>query len=444
MTIFKKINILPVVLLHFALFTFVNNVDASQLPHFLGTEKKFRSYVYNPNEVYRYLGHYTYQGFIEFGKDEKISTITMGDPSLWLFEHLSNRLFLKPVGEGSSETNMTVITDKRIYHFELTAKEARSIDDQDLIFVAKFAYPDDKDKNILQFPRSLASDEPDLRDLSKYNFQYQYTGETSITPLKVFDNGEFTYFQFSHKSAEVPAIFSVDSQGYESLVNFRAAGDYIIVEKVAQQFTLRNGSDIVCVYNSGAINSGMRSEPSARRPPSVPNFAGSSTFSPQSRSPQNFAPPQDNGFFGAPRNEQSLSYPGAPTRSGPAFSSPQASFPQLGPRKSGVARRSRAQEQQNFNTGQPSQEFFRSTSNNVRGAENNEAFLEGLLGGEKTGVQTFSGRRAGGSGGQQPSAGQQINRAPVASGADQQAGGGANPFQPGSFEPPYPGAPPRF
>lgn len=231
--------------------------NASQLPRYLGSERKFRSYIYNPNEVYRYLGHYLFQGFIEFEKDENISTITMGDPSQWLFEHLGNRLFLKPVGEGNSQTNMTVITNKKIYHFELTAKEAKGIDDKDLIFVAKFAYPDDKDKNILQFPKAIKSDIPDLTNLNIYNFNYQYTGSPNIAPIKVFDNGEFTYFQFPRLNAEIPAIFGVDSSGFESIVNYRSAGDYIIVEKVGAQFTLRSGEDIVCVYNSSLFSNKM-------------------------------------------------------------------------------------------------------------------------------------------------------------------------------------------
>lgn len=250
-----KLSKLSVLVFLVATF-FVGNAYASQMPRYLGTEKKFRSFVYNPNEVYRYLGHYTYQGFVEFEADELIQTITMGDASLWLFEHLQNRLFLKPVGEDNSETNMTVITNKRIYHFELTAKEARGIDDKELIFVAKFSYPGDKDKNIVEFPKLPQSDVPDMRNLAEYNFSYQYTGEPAIAPIKVFDNGEFTYFQFPRKSAEIPAIFTVDSSGFESLVNFRSAGDYIIVERLAAQFTLRSGADIVCVYNSNMYVNG--------------------------------------------------------------------------------------------------------------------------------------------------------------------------------------------
>jgi type IV secretion system protein VirB9 len=244
----------------FLLLLFSSNALAAQFPHYLGSEKKFRSYIYNPNDVYRYAGHYTYQGFIEFEEGETIGTISMGNPSLWLFETLGNRLFLKPVGEDNSETNMTIISSKRVYHFELMAKEARGINDKDLIFVAKFVYPDEKDKNLVSFPKILPSDEPDMRDLSIYNFNYQYTGEPAIAPIKIFDNGEFTYFQFAKKNAEIPAIFSVDSEGFESLINFRAAGSYIIVEKVAPQFTLRNGDQIVCVYNMNLYINGKEKQ----------------------------------------------------------------------------------------------------------------------------------------------------------------------------------------
>lgn len=252
------------------------NVFAAQFPHYLGSEKKFRSYIYNPNDVYRYVGHYTYQGFIEFEEGETIGTISMGNPSLWLFETLGNRLFLKPVGEDNSETNMTVITNKHVYHFELMAKEAKGLTDKDLIFVAKFVYPDEKDKNLVEFPKTALSDEPDMRDLSLYNFNYQYAGEPSIAPVKIFDNGDFTYFQFPKKNAEIPAIFSVDSDGFESLINFRAAGNYIIVERVSPQFTLRNGDQIVCVYNMNLYING-KSKVIRKANSNITNFSGTAT-----------------------------------------------------------------------------------------------------------------------------------------------------------------------
>lgn len=252
--------ILTLVAVVFLGFAAGNSAQASQFPRYLGNEKKFRAYIYNPNDVYRYIGHYTYQGFIEFGENETISTISMGDTTLWLFEYLGNRLFLKPVAQNA-DTNMTVITNEKVYHFELTAKIATGIDDKDLIFVVKFIYPDEQDKNILQFPKKPESDEPDMRNLAIYNFNYEFAGEPEIAPVKVFDDGVFTYMQFPKNAPEIPAIFSVDSAGFEELVNFRVAGNYMVVERVSSQFTLRNGPSIICVYNNNRLKT-MQAESS--------------------------------------------------------------------------------------------------------------------------------------------------------------------------------------
>jgi type IV secretion system protein VirB9 len=280
-----------------------SNGRSAQLPRYLGSERKFRSYIYNPNELYRYFGHYTYQGFIEFSAGETISTISMGNPTLWLVETLDNRIFLKPVGEDNSETNMTVLTNKKVYHFELVAKEAKGLGDKDLIFVVKFSYPDDKDKNLVEFAKTPPSDEPDMRDLSSYNFNYQYTGEKTIAPSKVFDDGIFTYFQFNSRNSEVPAIYAVDSEGFESLINYRITGTYMVVEKVAPQYSLRNGSDIVCVYNMETYINGK-----IRR----------STLAPNDKNVQ----PAMQNFGDRGVSDINSSMMGAPQNSMPQFSAP--------------------------------------------------------------------------------------------------------------------------
>ena len=81
------------------------------------------------------------------------------------------------------------------------------------------------------------------------NFNYTFSGPERIAHVKVFDDGQFTYFEFSRKNSRLPAIFEVDSDGYEGLVNFRTVGDYIVVESLSSVYTLRNGTDTVCVFN---------------------------------------------------------------------------------------------------------------------------------------------------------------------------------------------------
>lgn len=271
---------------------FCTSANAVQLPRYLGKEKKFRIFIYNPNDVYRYVGNYNYQGFIEFQSNvstsaggaqlqnqqkEEITEVAIGNSDAWLWKISDgkNRLYLKPVADNAN-TNMTIRTSLgRIYNFELLARTATGIDDDNLIFAVKFVYPDDVDKNILQFPKAPQSDEPDMRNLSIYNFNYDFTGEPTIAPIKVFDNGEFTYMQFARKSSELPAIFAVDSEGFESLVNFRVAGDFMIVERVAAQFTLRNGNDIVCIYNNNLLRSGKPINHSVPSPAPPNNFSSS-------------------------------------------------------------------------------------------------------------------------------------------------------------------------
>lgn len=232
------------------LFVF-NSANSVQLPRTIGKEKRFRAYIYNQNEVYRYIGYYLSQTYIEFEEGEVVKTISMGDTTAWQTTVMENKLFLKPVG-SYPDTNMTVLTNKRTYYFELDAVDMASSIDDNVLFYVKFIYPEGDDKNIVLFnTASTRDDKPDLRDLGKYNFNYEFSGSPSIAPIKVFDDGEFTYIEFADKNAEIPAIFSVNSAGYENLVNFRVVENYIVIEQVNTQFTLRSSEDIVCIYNNG-------------------------------------------------------------------------------------------------------------------------------------------------------------------------------------------------
>ncbi len=214
----------------------------------LSVDKRIRTYTFNPNEIYSFTGHYGYQSSIEFSPEEKIGVVSLGDSLSWQVEPIGNRLFLKPV-EPDATTNMTVITDKRVYNFELYAEEAEGIRDEDLVFNAQFYYPDYESAAVRSFA-SNATKMPDIeKEPQKYHFNYTLTGPENIAPMRIFDDGEFTYFQFRDKNAEIPAIFVVDSRGSESLINYRVLGDYIVVEQVSSQFTLRYGDDVVCVYN---------------------------------------------------------------------------------------------------------------------------------------------------------------------------------------------------
>lgn len=228
-------------------------------------DHRVRTMVYQPDEVYKFLGHYGYQSSIEFAKDESILTISMGDSTAWMLNPSGNRLFLKPL-EQDATTNMTLITNKRVYLFELHARETADIDDKDMIFILRFIYNGVGGNDLGTYIDSVPV--PDLSEPGRYNFSYTISGDEDIAPVRIFDDGEFTYFEFRGTNTEVPAFFLVDKNGNESIVNYRTRGNYIVLERVAPKLTLRHGSSIVCVFNEAWLDPNAIFTPkSASAPP---------------------------------------------------------------------------------------------------------------------------------------------------------------------------------
>ncbi len=124
-----------------------------------------------------------------------------------------------------------------MYFFEMRAKEAMGIEDEDIAFVMKFLYPDEIISNsIKKAPISTALD---MKKIPLYNFQYKLSGAShEIEPLLVFDDGIFTYMKFRNKNAVIPAVFMVSPDDSEGLVNYRISGEYVVIERVSAQFTL--------------------------------------------------------------------------------------------------------------------------------------------------------------------------------------------------------------
>ncbi|WRC88529.1 TrbG/VirB9 family P-type conjugative transfer protein [Helicobacter pylori] len=70
----------------------------------------------------------------------------------------------------------------------------------------------------------------------------------SLMPEEIFNDKQFTYFKFDKKLAlsKFPVVYKV-VDGYDSPVNTRIVGDYIIAEDVSAKWTLRLGKDYLCI-----------------------------------------------------------------------------------------------------------------------------------------------------------------------------------------------------
>lgn len=218
-------------------------------------DRRLRTYSYGPDQVYIFRGHYKYQSRIDLDPKENIQNISIGDSTGWMISPVGNRIFLKPIQQDAT-TNMTIITDKRIYNFELYAEEAKDIRDEGLVWSASFIYNDGGDNSeggsfiqVNNPKKDLPSQKELAKNPQKYNFKYTLTGSKEFSPLEVFDDGEFTFFKFKDINAELPAFFQVMADGNEALINYRKTGDYVVIEMVTSQFTLRHGIQTVCVFN---------------------------------------------------------------------------------------------------------------------------------------------------------------------------------------------------
>jgi type IV secretion system protein VirB9 len=179
--------------------------------------------------------------------------MVIGDSVAWEAEKNAsgNRIFLKPK-EDNAATNLTVLTSRRTYSFALQASRATSKDR--MTWRLRFEYPEEEAERALAVEEraSLARAafvNPDApSNPGKWNFEYSYGGGKKFVPVQLFDDGQFTYFKFKGLE-ELPAIFVVDEEKNESLVNSRVSGEYIVVHRIAKQFALRSGKTVTCIFN---------------------------------------------------------------------------------------------------------------------------------------------------------------------------------------------------
>lgn len=226
-------------------------------------DSRVRSVVYKARDVVQINGHYGFTTSIKFHDSEVVETITIGDSEAWQVTKPSqpNLIFLKPL-EKNADTNMTVVTNKRIYNFMLFGRQAVAYQGADLTFFVEFQYPNEEAALIAYQAEQTAAAAIAAQDRmaetvvtgsavspEDWNFSYEYDGSEEIRPHRVFDDGRFTYFKFNDVQ-DTPAIFSVDGEGNESLVNYNVKGDYIVVERLARQFTLRDGEMATCIFNN--------------------------------------------------------------------------------------------------------------------------------------------------------------------------------------------------
>lgn len=260
--------------------------------------------VYRSDEVYPLLTKEGVVTTLSFEDGEEVTSYASGFSSAWAADTSGNQFFLKPKSVDG-ETNFVIVTNRRVYSFEVTyAKKS-----EEPTYRMIFRYPDTaariakekRDKETLEAelaaggintgamsPREII-DESWLSDeemntlrqggiftavyqgdsiikkgkkiiVSPYNWKYSMNfgdnpASKDIAPEAVYDDGRFTVIRMP-EYAEMPNVYQVlpgADGGEETMLKTRVDPDThsLIVEKTAREFRLRNGQAVVGIYNEG-------------------------------------------------------------------------------------------------------------------------------------------------------------------------------------------------
>ena len=158
---------------------------------------------YNADQIVQLAVASGYQLLVRFAPGERIETIAVGDSSGWQVttNKRSDYLFIKTLGDARV-TNMTVVTDARIYMFELIPSTPYG---EGQAFSLSFTYPEDE----------MAS-KAKVEVVASY--RYRISGARALRPSVVMQDGANIIIEWP-ESAALPAIFRIEEDGNETLVN---------------------------------------------------------------------------------------------------------------------------------------------------------------------------------------------------------------------------------
>jgi type IV secretion system protein VirB9 len=213
----------------------------------LAIDSRIKTIIFNENEIYRMVISYGYQSSIEFADGEEVQTVSVGNNFAWQLTPVGSRLFIKPLEENIL-TNMTILTNKRAYQFEIQSKNLTASLDEDLIYVLRFFYPnEDLDATRPEVTSSKAP-EPTLPTIKPFNFNYVISGDAKFAPVKIFDDGINTFFKFDSSVKVLPKFF-VFNNGDKIELDPRQKGEYIVLNKIAEEMNLTLKDEVIMVKN---------------------------------------------------------------------------------------------------------------------------------------------------------------------------------------------------
>lgn len=254
-----------IALLAVALLLHASQAWADAVPVAGRADARVRTVEYNPDQVYTIYGRFRHALEIEFGPGEVITQAALGDTISWEIAPIGNIVFLKP-REAAKSTNLIVLTNAsgvvRSYRFQLVMNGGPAM------YSIKFRYSGDEAQRnrsavlLAQLQAVRAAEGKVVKSAldqavieGKRNLNYWFRGDSQLEPTEVSDNGEFTVLRFPGRQ-EIPAIFGVNQDGSEAIIDYDVREDYVVIHGVYRLMRLRKGQSVLCITNNAPIGTG--------------------------------------------------------------------------------------------------------------------------------------------------------------------------------------------
>ena len=244
--------------------SFAPVAQAAQTPAPAPGDKRMRSIAYQPDDVVNVVTTLGSTLAIQFADSETVQDIWVSDSAKkdCKVQGAGNIALIKPATALPAAPMFvrTALSEGgfRLYTFQLQVKEGDTAEaTPDTMFRIRFSYPADeaaarraaaaKSRQERQ-DRLMQTRLASARSAAPVNWRYVAQGDQNLVPAETWDDGQSTFLRFLG-NVRIPAVYVINPDGKEALVNYSVEGGLVTIHQTAPQFRLRDGDTVLAVIN---------------------------------------------------------------------------------------------------------------------------------------------------------------------------------------------------
>lgn len=235
---------------------------ALQDPQAGAPDRRIRTVAYDPAQVVDIYGAVGAALTVEFLDNDTIQQVTLSDTANLKRAVAGNVLWLKPTTamptQPISVRTLNADGKAHLYMFQFQTRDGGTDEaTPNTYYLVRFIDPAGaaaaraaqwRQRQVLAREAQARAALAAIPVAPANNRRYIGQGDRRIEPAGVWDDGNSTFFHFPG-NVRVPAIFVLNPDGKEATATYTVEGNIVVVHQVARAFRLRDGQDVLCVFN---------------------------------------------------------------------------------------------------------------------------------------------------------------------------------------------------